>query len=147
LSANSSMNRRPILLVEDNSDDAFFMQRAFEAAGVTNQIVHLSDGEMTIEYLHGPEMQDELKRPCLILLDLKLPYKSGFDVLTAVRGHEHLRTTVVVMLTSSNESSDIKRALDLGANAYVVKPSAFGELSKVVVAIRDFWIHYHRPSC
>jgi DNA-binding response OmpR family regulator len=139
------MNLRPILLIEDNSDDAFFMQRAFEAAGVTNMIVHLSDGEMTLDYLVGPEMQDELKRPCLILLDLKLPYKGGFDILETVRKHELLRTTVVVMLTSSNETSDIKRCLELGANAYVVKPSAFGELSKLVTAIRDFWIRYHRP--
>lgn len=140
------MNLRPILLVEDNTDDAFFMQRAFEAAGVTNQVVHLSDGEMTIDYLTGAEMQDEMKRPCLILLDLKLPYKTGLEVLKVVRQEEQLRTTVVVMLTSSNEASDIKRALDLGANAYVVKPSAFGELSKLVVAIRDFWIRYHRPA-
>ena len=139
------MNLRPILLVEDNSDDAFFVQRAFEAAGVTNQVVHLSDGELTAEYLLGPEMQDELKRPGMILLDLKLPYKSGFEILELVRGHPQLRTTVVVMMTSSSEASDIRRCLELGANSYVVKPSGFAELSKLVTAIRDFWIQYHRP--
>lgn len=141
------MNLRPILLIEDNSDDAYFMQKAFEAAGVPNTVVVMTDGEEAIEYLSRPDMSDELKRPCLTLLDLKLPYRTGFDVLAHLRGQATTRLLTVVVLTSSNEPSDINRAHELGANAYVVKPSAFNELNKVVVAIRDFWLHFHHPAC
>lgn len=140
------MNLRPILLIEDNADDAFFMQKAFEAAGVRNAVSIMTDGEEAIAFLSKPDMSDELKRPCLTLLDLKLPYRNGFDVLAHVRAHEHLRTLAVVVLTSSNEPSDINRAMELGANAYVVKPSAFNDLTKVVGAIRDFWLQYHQPA-
>lgn len=140
------MNLRPILLVEDNTDDAFFMQRAFEAAGVRNEVSIRTDGEEAIEFLSSPDMSDELKRPCLTLLDLKLPYRNGFDVLAHIRSQPNLRTLTVVVLTSSNEPSDIQRAHELGANAYVVKPSAFNELMKVVDAIRDFWLCCHHPT-
>jgi CheY-like chemotaxis protein len=140
------MNLRPILLVEDNSDDAFFMQRAFEAAGVSNRVSIAADGEAAIEFLQDAGSSDELERPCVVLLDLKLPYKTGFDVLQWIRGHAPLRTTAVVVLTSSNEPSDISRAMDLGANAYVVKPSAYADLTRVVAAIRDFWLRCHRAG-
>ena len=140
------MNLRPIFLVEDNTDDAYFMQRAFKAAGVDNTIAMATDGEEAIEFLSRPETADELSRPCLMLLDLKLPYRTGFDVLEFVRKHEVFRHLTVVVLTSSNEPCDINRAIELGANAYVVKPSAYAELTKVVHAIRDFWLQYHHPA-
>ncbi|HVS54542.1 MAG TPA: response regulator [Opitutaceae bacterium] len=139
------MNLRPILLVEDNNDDAFFMQRAFETAAVGNKVSIASDGEAAIEFLSSPDASNELTRPCLVLLDLKLPYKSGFDVLEWIRAQPALRTLAVVVLTSSNEHSDISRALELGANAYIVKPSAYADLTKLVTAIRDFWLRHHRP--
>jgi CheY-like chemotaxis protein len=140
------MNLRPILLVEDNTDDAYFMQRAFKAAGVDNNVALATDGEEAIEFLSRPETAEELSRPCLILLDLKLPYRTGFDVLEFVRAHPTFRLLTVVVLTSSNEPSDIQRATELGANAYVVKPSAYAELTKVVLAIRDFWLQHHHPA-
>lgn len=140
------MNPHPIVLVEDNTDDAFFMQRAFQAAGVTNVVSHLGDGAAAIDFLARREAQDEAKRPCLMLLDLKMPYKNGFDVLAWVRQHADFRTLAVVVLTSSNEPSDIARALELGANAYVVKPSGYSELANVVTALRDFWLRYHRSD-
>lgn len=140
------MNVRPILLVEDSADDAFLMQRAFEAAGVRNPVPIATDGEEAIAFLSRPEMADELRRPCLVLLDLRMPYRSGFDVLRFVRGKPETATLAVVVLTSSNEPSDIAKALELGANAYVVKPPVFADLLKTVEAIRDFWLRQHR-SC
>ena len=140
------MNSRPILLVEDNADDAFLMERAIKAGGVSNSITHVSDGEEAIAYLDSEPALNETSRPCLMLLDLKLPYKDGFEVLAAVRDHRELRTLAVIVLSSSSQPSDITRALKLGANAYVVKPPAFSDLAKVVVAIRDFWLQYHRPG-
>lgn len=140
------MNLRPILLVEDNTDDAFFMQRAFEAAGVENTVTIATDGEEAIGYFSTPGVADVMNRPCLMLLDLKLPYRSGFDVLEFIRGHRDFRTLTIVVLTSSSETSDINRAMELGANAYVVKPSAYTELTKVALAIRDFWLRLHHPA-
>jgi CheY-like chemotaxis protein len=137
------MNQRPIVLIEDNQDDAFLMQRAFESAGVQNPVRLIADGEEAIEFMAGPEARDAIKRPRLVLLDLKLPYKTGFDVLDCIRSQPELRGLPVVVLTSSNEPSDIRRALELGANAYVVKPAAFGDIAQLAVAIRDFWLKYH----
>jgi CheY-like chemotaxis protein len=141
------MNLRPILLVEDNHDDAFFMRRAFEAVGVGNQVSIMADGEAAIEFFNGPDTGDEMKRPCMVLLDVKLPLKNGLEVLEVIRSRDDLRTIPVIMLSSSNEPSDVSRALHLGANAYVVKPAAYGDLTKLVASIRDFWLRYHRSAC
>lgn len=140
------MNLRPILLVEDSADDAFLMQRAFEEAGVNNPVPIATDGEEAIAFLSKPEISDETQQPCLVLLDLRMPYRSGFDVLRFVRGKREIATLAVVVLTSSNEPSDIAKALELGANAYVVKPPVFADLVKSVAAIRDFWLGQHK-SC
>ncbi len=140
------MNSRPILLVEDNNDDAFFMQRALQAAGIGNEVTRAGDGEAAIEFFSRPEASDLMKRPCLTLLDLKLPYKSGFDVLKWIRESHDFRTMAVIVLTTSGEPSDVLRALELGANAYVVKPQALGDLTHLAAAIRDFWLKYHRPA-
>ncbi len=140
------MNLRPILLVEDSADDAFLMQRAFEEAGVSNAVPIATDGEEAIDFLSKPEMSDETQQPCLVLLDLRMPYRSGFDVLKFARGRPEIATLAIVVLTSSNEPSDIAKALELGANAYVVKPPVFADLVKSVEAIRDFWLRQHK-SC
>ena len=139
------MRSRPILLIEDNSDDAFFMRRAFAAAGIENDVAIATNGDEAIAYLSRPKTSDDLQRPFLALLDLKLPYRNGFAVLEFIRAHKDFKTLAVVVLTSSNEPCDVSRAFDLGANAYVVKPGAYKELVTVVVAIRDFWLLYH-PS-
>lgn len=139
------MNLRPILLVEDSADDAFLMQRAFEEAGITNAVPIATDGEEAIDFLSKPEMSDETQQPCLVLLDLRMPYRSGFDVLKFARNRPEIATLAIVVLTSSNEPSDIAKALELGANAYVVKPPVFTDLVKSVEAIRDFWLRQHRP--
>lgn len=140
------MSQRPIILVEDNSDDAFLMQSALESAGVTNPIKIIGDGEEAMEYFAGREVRDETQRPRLVLLDVKMPFRSGLDVLAAIRQSPDIRTLTVVMLTSSTEPSDISRALELGANAYVVKPAAFNDLNQLTAAIRDFWLKFHRAG-
>lgn len=139
------MNQHPILLIEDSSDDAFFLQRAFTAAGVSNDVVVLSDGEAAVEYLTGLDASGA-GSPCLVLMDVKLPYRSGIEVLQWIRASRRLATLPVIMMTSSNEPSDVQRALESGANAYVVKPSAYTELTQLVTSIRDFWLRYHRSG-
>lgn len=140
------MSNRPIILVEDNSDDAFLMQSALQSAGVINPIRIIGDGEEALEYFASAEARDDTQRPRLVLLDVKMPFMSGLDVLEAIRKNPDFRTLTVVMLTSSNEPSDVKRALELGANAYVVKPAAFNDLNQLATAIRDFWLKYHQAG-
>jgi CheY-like chemotaxis protein len=136
----------PILLVEDNPDDVFFMQRACKSAGVTNPLQVAEDGNKAIDYLSGAGKFDDRTAyplPCLMLLDLKLPGKSGLDVLGWVREQREFTTRVVIVLTTSREPRDIHEAYRLGANAYLVKPTSPSQLSELMVAIKTFWIDHN----
>lgn len=132
-----------ILLVEDNPDDVFFMQRAVKAAAVQNPLQIAVDGQEAIDYLAGAgKFSDRaaFPLPCLMLLDLKLPRKTGHDVLRWVREREDLASVIVIALTTSRESNDIAEAYRLCVNAYVVKPTSPAELTDIMVKIREFWI-------
>lgn len=136
----------PILLVEDNPDDVFFMQRACKTAGLENPVHVAEDGIKAIEYLSGVgkfEDRDAFPLPCVVLLDLKLPGKSGLEVLAWMRGREEFTTRVVIVLTTSREPRDIQEAYRLGANAYLVKPTSPSQLAELVAAIKRFWIDFN----
>jgi CheY-like chemotaxis protein len=136
----------PILLIEDNPDDVFFMQRACKSAGVTNPLHVADDGDKAIEYLSGAgEFGDRAAYPlpCLILLDLKLPGRSGLQVLAWLRKQPDFATNIVIILTTSREPRDIHEAYRLGANAYLVKPTSPAQLAEVVAAIKTFWIDHN----
>lgn len=132
-----------ILLVEDNPDDVLLIQRAFKKANLVNPVVVVGDGEKAIEYLSGSGAYAERSRfplPVLILLDLKLPRKSGHEVLGWVKQHAALKRIPVVVLTSSTETVDVNRAYDLGANSYLVKPVGFDDLFSMVKALQPYWL-------
>src|SRR4051812_47964685 len=96
----------PILLVEDNEHDVFFMKRAFKTAEISNALQVVGDGQAAIDYLTGVDSYGDRQQfplPCFILLDLKLPRKSGLDVLSWIRQQPELRTIVVLVLTTSRE--------------------------------------------
>lgn len=139
-----------ILLVEDNEDDVFFMQRAFQNADIKNPIHVANNGNEAIDYLAGNgDFVDRAKYPlpCLVLLDLKLPGINGHEVLQWIRGQERLETLVVVMLTTSRETRDIEQAYRLGCNAFLVKPSAPPKLTELVAALKQFWlVHNTLPA-
>jgi CheY-like chemotaxis protein len=140
-------NNSTILLVEDNDNDAVFMQRALKNADVLNPLQVVNDGEQAIDYLTGNGKfsdRTEFPLPVLVFLDLKLPAKSGLEVLGALREIPDLKTLVVLVLTTSNEPKDIERALKLGANAYLVKPSLFSELTEMMKATKAFWLNFNR---
>src|SRR5438094_4878289 len=121
---------RTVLLVEDEPNDVFFMQQAMKKAGVVNPIRVASDGQQAIDYFEGTGKfanRVEFPLPCLVLLDLKLPYVMGLDVLKWLREQPGL-PIVVVVLTSSRNDADIKTAYHLRANAYLVKPPELGKL-------------------
>jgi len=120
-----------ILLVEDDSTDVFLLRRAFQKAGMENRLEVVSDGEQAVAYLAGEGRYADRDRhplPSLVLLDVKLPRKSGFEMLRWLRQQPHFRALPVVMLTSSGRAADIGRAYDAGATVYHIKPSGLDEL-------------------
>lgn len=138
-----------VLLVEDNEDDAELIAYAFGKAGIGNPLVTVSDGDAAVAFVEGGGAYADRERhplPGLILLDLKLPRRSGFEVLEAVRRNEPTQATPVVVLTSSDQTSDIERAYRLGANAYLVKPVSRESLLAMVRTLDAFWIKLNRVS-
>jgi CheY-like chemotaxis protein len=141
------MINKPVLYAEDEANDAFFLQRAFTRVGVEQKLIVVPDGQEAINYLSGDgaySNRDEHPMPCLLLLDLNMPKKSGLDVLKWVRNDPRISTLPVIVLTSSLHDADIHRAYIQGANAYLVKPSDPGELADIVKTINDFWLTRNR---
>ena len=141
-----------ILLVEDNEDDVYLMKSALKEAGVTNPVHVVEDGQQAIEYLNGSgPFSDRTLHPlpAVVFLDLKLPFKSGHEVLAWIREQKHLRTVVVVVLTSSEHPTDINTSYRLGANSYLVKPPTAEELLRLAEAFKWYWLGYNRfePAC
>jgi len=132
-----------LLLVEDDSNDVLLIQRAFQKASMANPLQVVTDGEEAVAYLSGEGHYGDRQKhplPMLVLLDLKLPRKSGLEVLEWLRGQPGLKRLPVVVLTSSKESGDVNRAYDLGANSYLVKPVGFDSLVGMVKPLGFYWL-------
>lgn len=139
------MNARafPILLVEDSPDDALLIQRAFRKANLANPVQLARDGEEAVAYLSGASPYEDRTRfplPVFMLLDLKLPRRSGLEVLAWVRQESVVKRLPVVVLTSSRESVDVNRAYDLGVNSYLTKPVGFEALLEMVKNVNLYWL-------
>ncbi len=138
--SSEMQQERPILLIEDDPDAADLLGLALKKAGLRRPLRVLADGDEAIAYLSGAppfENRKENPPPCLLLLDVKLPRKSGLEVLTWLRSRFNTRPLPVVMLTSSMASKDIEEALRLGIRAYCIKPSDFNDLKKLARMIRS----------
>jgi CheY-like chemotaxis protein len=138
---------RPILLVEDNEDDVFLMKRAMKTAGVINPLKVVEDGQEAIDYLSGAgKYTDRAKHPLpsVVFLDLKLPIRTGHEVLAWIRQQEQFSSLVVIVLTSSNEPADLKRCYALGANSYLVKPPTPEQLEELAKVFKCYWLEYNR---
>lgn len=136
-----------ILLVEDNVDDADLVRHAFRKAGIRNPVILVTDGDMATDYLREQgDFADRLRFPAprLILMDLKLPRRSGLEVLSILRQTAAVRSCPVIVLSSSNLPDDIRTAYNAGANAYLVKPIGGDALIDMVRAIDAFWIGLNR---
>ncbi len=129
---------RWLLVVEDNADDERLATRTFKLAGRSEEWRVAHDGEEALEML-----KDETP-PTLVLLDLKLPRLSGVDVLTAIRDDERLGRTPVVVLTSSDERTDLAACYALGCNAFVRKPVDYEEYTRDLRTTLDFWLNVNR---
>lgn len=134
---------RPVLLVEDNPDDAELTLRAFRRANIANDVTVAEDGVQALDYLFcrgAWSGRDPDILPALILLDLKLPLLDGIDVLRAVRANDVTKFIPVVVLTSSNEQRDLVDSYGLGANGYVRKPVEFSAFLEATKAIGMYWL-------
>ena len=132
-----------ILVVEDDPNDILLIQRAFAKARILNPLRTVSNGDEAVAYLAGEGIHADRENfpvPVLVLLDLKLPRRSGLEVLAWIRGQPGLKRLPVVVLTSSKESVDINRAYDLGANSYLVKPVGFDSLLELVKSLEVYWM-------
>ncbi len=137
------MDRRPILLVEDNPDDVSLALRAFRKVGIQNPVAVAKDGEEAIAWLFGeasPGNFDGHDGPSIVLLDLKLPKVDGLEVLQRIRSDVRTRLHRVVVLTSSREESDLVRSYDLGANSYIRKPVDFDKFLEAIGQIALYWL-------
>jgi CheY-like chemotaxis protein len=138
----------PILLVEDDPDDVALIMRAFRRANLANPVTVAHDGEEAVAYLSGGGVYADRSSsplPVLILLDLKVPRRSGHEVLEWIQAQDGLRRIPVAVLTSSRERRDVDKAYDLGANAYLVKPVDFEELLRMVKSLHLFWLMLNEP--
>jgi two-component system response regulator len=140
------MKEKIILLVEDNPDDELLAVRALRKNEITNRVVVARDGAEALDYLFGTgayDGRDMSEMPQLILLDLKLPKVDGLEVLKRLRDDERTKMLPVVVLTSSNETSDLTNSYRLGANSYVRKPVDFSHFSEAVKQLGLYWLVFN----
>ena len=132
-----------ILLIEDNPNDVELAVHAFTTHNLANRIEIARDGAEALELLFRQGEYEKLKDeplPQVILLDLKLPKIDGLEVLRRIKGHPVLSKIPVVVLTSSQQESDLVRSYDLGVNSYIVKPVDFDQFTKAVQMIGFYWL-------
>ena len=137
------MSEKTILLVEDNPDDVTLTLRALKKNNLLNEVVVAKDGVQALDYLfcdgeYADRPPDVL--PELILLDLKLPKVDGLEVLKRIRSEPRTRLLPVVILTSSNEQSDIISGYELGVNSYIRKPVDFEHFIEAVRQLGLYWL-------
>jgi len=113
-----------IIMIEDDDGHARLIEKNIRRAGVNNEILPFTNGTSALAYLMGPDGSGEVSsgRQLLILLDLNLPDMTGVDILATIKGNEHLKRSPVVVLTTTDDSREIQRCYDLGANVYITKP-------------------------
>ena len=129
-----------ILLVEDNPGDARLTIHSLGAMTIPVTISATRDGEEALAFMRRQGQYSSAQPPDLVLLDLNMPRKNGFDVLTAMRNDPTLNVIPVVVLTSSDSEADILRSYDLHANAYIVKPDGLHQYAPMIRAIEEFWL-------
>jgi CheY-like chemotaxis protein len=144
-----SMNweERLILIAEDNDDDYFLWDRALRKAQVVNPVRRVKNGQEVVEYLSGAAPYSDRAAypfPYFLLLDLKMPVKHGFDTLAWIRQREATKLLPVVIFSSSQQTADIRRGYELGANGFVTKSTSVEGLVTIGAALQSYWL---RVNC
>jgi CheY-like chemotaxis protein len=140
---------RAILLVEDNEDDLFLLKRALLSARIVNPVLVVETGQEAMDYLGGAGKfadRNSYPLPAVVFIDLKLPFVFGHEVLAWIRRRKEFESLVVIVLTSSNEASDLNRCYSLGANSYLVKPPTAEQLEALAKAFKWQWLECERSE-
>ena len=139
--ASDISNAGEVLVADDDENDVFLLRIAFQKAGLPHTLIHVWDGEEAINYLRRKTSRNANQtKPKLLLLDLKMPRVDGFDVLRWLQACPETNSLPVVVLSSSTLPADKKKAKDLGAKDYFVKPSSIDELMTLVRALHERWL-------
>ena len=144
-----SLETQTILVAEDDDNDYFLLDRAIKKAGIRNPVQRVINGQEVIHYLSGTSPYSDRTAypfPHLLLLDLKLPGKHGFDVLEWIRSREATKVLLVIIHSSSKQADDIHKAYELGANGYVPKATSVEDLIEVMSAIKAYWLKVNCAS-
>ena len=150
VSAQSQAEKATVLLIEDLADDVALIQRSFEETGLGNRLQVVRSAEEAKTYLKGESVYQERMQyplPALILLDLKMPGEDGFEFLSWLRAQTEFKKIPVVVLTASDESKDMTKAYQLGANSFLTKPQDFENLVETSRLLQEYWLKLaHTPS-
>lgn len=134
------MQKLFILIAEDDLDDRFLLQTAFNEKGYNDKLEFVENGVELIEFLTKIQNNDsQYSYPYFILLDLNMPKKDGRETLKEIKEHPVFKKIPIVIFTTTKNESEIKRCYELGANTYVVKPESFEGLTRVLQDIRNYW--------
>lgn len=130
-----------VLLVEDDLNDIFLVKRAFKRTEIPNPLHVVTDGVEAIRYLQGEGDADRqlYPMPRLVVMDIKMPRKTGFEVLEWIKSDCVLKRVPVVIVSSSDQTADINKAYELGANAYMIKPVNFKSVENLFQSITHYW--------
>jgi len=137
---SNNMIERRILLVDDNPDDVMIAKRAFNKCEIRNKVYVTHDGEEAIHFLRKEGNYKDVPTSSLVILDLNMPKIDGFEVLKTVKGDDELKSTPIIVLTSSSRHEDIERAYKLGCNSFIVKPASFEDFMEAVIEIKRYWL-------
>jgi two-component system, response regulator len=147
--SSSGHESKLILLIEDNIDDERLTLRALRRNNIMNEVVVACDGQEAIDYLFGTgsfQGRDLSVMPAVVVLDLKLPRLSGLEVLKRIRETEETKRLPVVVLTSSEDETQVEAAYKLGANSFIQKPTDPSEYAEMVLQVAMYWLLLNRTA-
>lgn len=145
---SSSQTKRSIniLVCEDNLGDVYIITNSLQNSDMEYRLNHVTNGEAVIDYLEQSGQYQDVFRPDLILLDLNLPKKHGFEVLKEIKTNPEFKAIPVIILTSSKSDQDILKAYELYGSCFVTKPFDFEEFTDAIKKIENFWLNLvHLP--
>src|SRR5580704_17786193 len=147
--SNMGGSHYAILLVEDEENDAMLLKMAFKKNSILNPFHWVKDGLEAIAYLNGEGVYANhalYPFPEVLIVDLKMPRMSGLELLQWIRDHSEYKVIPTIIMTSSRQYSDIEKAYELGANTYMIKPSSFDDLAKIVKLAHEYWAASVKPA-
>lgn len=131
-----------ILIADDDADDRMFLEQALRQSGYTHEIHTVEDGEELLDYLRGQGryQSKDMRWPTLLILDLNMPRKNGFQALSEIKDDNKLRRLPVVVMTTSAADEDVIKTYNLGVNSFITKPFNFNRLVEIISALKIYWL-------